>query len=151
MQQNEITRGDYVKVSRAKALQAQQFGIHTVRDAFLGPGKHGGYYIRVDDLPESVVAKLTGGRKPRTSSTITNRRTPTSPDTLVIYGGEKAEFTPGSVRQALYDAVIANAVAPIPRWELIGLVAENTDHSEHTIGATMSFFIHDTEILNIVE
>lgn len=151
MQETQVTRGDYVRVSRAKAQQAQQFGIHTVRDAFLAPGKHGQYYIRVDDLPESVVVKLIGVRKPRTLSGTTNRRTATGPDTLLRYGGEIAEFAPGSVRQDLYDIVISHAVSPIPRWELISLVAKYTEHSEHTIGATMSFFIHDTNILTIVE
>ena len=137
-------------VSRKQAEAAHELGIPVVKTAFLKHGQHAQYAVHVDDLPEYMLANLMGARRQQAITRPTQARA-TSANTVLQYTGQKVEFKANSARADLYDLVRIYAKEPIYRHVLLDQIRKYSDAPEKTITGTIANFIHDLNILKVVE
>lgn len=148
----------WVVIPKEKVDAVREFGLPIAKDVYVGPGRQAEFRVRVDDLPEYLIERLTGDRTapaPSNASGVRadvggSHRSPMNYDTVLVARAGDYQFARGTARHNIYECVRLFDGNPFKRGELIAKCREFTPLKDALISSTISHMVHSENILKIV-
>lgn len=155
----------YLQVTFPDAKKFDEWGFQVVNDSFTGKGRHKKYYVSTNGLPEFMVGRLRGEHydvtPDTTAPTVSKavipkkavRKFPTDETTMLRFTGKirKKRYVKNSPRSDILDIISLFAKQPVRRGELLSKIHEYTDILPSTASSNLSYFIHHSGVLQIVD
>ena len=159
----------YLQVTSPDAKTFDGWGFHVVNDSFTGKGQHKKYYVSTVGLPDFMLLKIRGEQDTSVPDTapavptvskasppmkkVVSRKFPTNVDTLLMLTGKnmKINYVKNSPRGDIHEIISLFAKQPVRRGDLLDKIHEYTDTIPSTASSNLSYFIHHSGVLQIVD
>ena len=157
----------YLQVTFPDAKKFDEWGFQVVNDSFTGRGRHKKYYVSTNGLPDFMKVKIRGGHykitsdptAPTVSKAVTptkaviSRKFSTDEGTLLRFTGKtrKKRYPKNSPRSDVFELISIFAKQPVRRGDLLTRIHECIDILPSTASSNLSYFIHHSGVLQIVD